>query len=67
MLRVYICMWLGIDQFFNLPQGKFGSRWKDIAKSAIGQAVLHLTKTEETARIPQPGLFSQSVSPSLVL
>ena len=44
-----------------LCQGKLGSRWKDIATAAVGQAVLHLTKVSEGARVPQPGIFSQTV------
>jgi E3 ubiquitin-protein ligase MYCBP2 len=41
--------------------GKFGKKWEEISNSAIGQAVLHLTKMSEPARLPQPGLFSQTL------
>ena len=44
------------------PQGKLGKKWEEISTSAIGQAVLHLTKMSEGTRLPQPGLFSQTVS-----
>ena len=42
-------------------QGSYGSQWEGYAKSAIGQAVLHLTKINEEAHMPVPGMFSQTV------
>ena len=37
-------------------------QWKDYAKSAIGQAVLHVTKIAEEARNADPGMYSHTVS-----
>ena len=45
----------------DMIQGSYGSQWEGYAKSAIGQAVLHLTKINEEARMPVPGMFSQTV------
>ena len=42
--------------------GSFGNAWEGISKSAVGQAVLHLTKVNEEARVPVPGMYSQTVS-----
>ncbi len=46
----------------DMIQGSLGVQWEGYAKSAIGQAVLHLTKISEDARMPVPGMFSQTVS-----
>ena len=46
----------------DMIEGSLGSQWEGYAKSAIGQAVLHLTKVNEEARMPIPGMFSQTVS-----
>ncbi len=46
----------------DMIQGALGPQWEGYAKSAIGQAVLHLTKINEEARMPVPGMFSQTVS-----
>ena len=46
----------------DMIQGALGPQWEGYAKSAIGQAVLHLTKIHEEARMPVPGMFSQTVS-----
>ena len=46
----------------DMIQGSLGPQWEGYAKSAIGQAVLHLTKISEDARMPVPGMFSQTVS-----
>ena len=46
----------------DMIQGSLGPQWEGYAKSAIGQAVLHLTKINEEARMPVPGMFSQTVS-----
>ena len=46
----------------DMIEGSLGSQWEGYAKSAIGQAVLHLTKVNEEARTPIPGMFSQTVS-----
>ena len=46
----------------DMIQGSLGPQWEGYAKSAIGQAVLHLTKMNEEARMPVPGMFSQTVS-----
>ena len=43
-------------------QGSLKGQWKDYAKSAIGQAVLHLTKISEEARNVDAGMYSQTVS-----
>lgn len=45
----------------DMVKGSLGSQWEGYAKSAIGQAVLHLTKINEEARVPVPGMFSQTV------
>lgn len=46
----------------GMIEGTLGAQWEGYAKSAIGQAVLHLTKINEEARMPIPGMFSQTVS-----
>ena len=46
----------------DMIKGALGSQWQGYAKSAIGQAVLHLTKVPEEARVPNPAMYSQSVS-----
>lgn len=46
----------------EMTKGTLGLQWQGIAKSAIGQAVLHLTKVNEEARVPIPGMYSQTVS-----
>ena len=46
----------------DMIQGTMGSQWEGYAKSAVGQAVLHLTKISEEARMPVPGIYSQTVS-----
>lgn len=51
----------------EMIQGSLGSQWEGYAKSAIGQAVLHLTKISEEARMPVPGMFSQTVSSAFCL
>ena len=45
-------------------QSVLKGQWKDYAKSAIGQAVLHLTKINEEARNADPGMYSHTVSSS---
>ena len=51
----------------DMMEGSFGAQWEGYAKSAIGQAVLHLTKINEEARMPVPGMFSQTVSSACML
>lgn len=46
----------------EMTRGRLGGQWQGYAKAAIGQAVLHLTKLHEEARVPNPGLYSQTVS-----
>ena len=46
----------------DMVKGSLGGQWEGYSKSAIGQAVLHLTKISEEARVPVPGMFSQTVS-----
>ena len=46
----------------DMSKGTLGAQWEGYAKSAIGQAVLHLTKVNEEARVPIPGMYSQTVS-----
>ena len=46
----------------DMITGSFGNTWEGISKSAVGQAVLHLTKVNEEARVPVPGMYSQTVS-----
>ena len=46
----------------NMTKGSLGTPWQEFAKSAIGQAVLHLTKIPEEARVPNPAMYSQTVS-----
>ena len=46
----------------DMIQGSLGPQWEGYAKSAVGQVVLHLTKINEEARMPVPGMFSQTVS-----
>ena len=45
----------------DMITGSFGNSWEGYSKSAIGQAVLHLTKVNEKARVPDPGMYSQTV------
>ncbi len=45
----------------DMVKGSLGSQWEECSKSAIGQAVLHMTKINEEARAPVPGMFSQTV------
>lgn len=45
----------------DMIQGSMGPQWEGYAKSAVGQAVLHVTKISEEARMPVPGMFSQTV------
>ncbi len=45
----------------DMVKGSLGGQWEGYSKSAIGQAVLHLTKISEEARVPVPGMFSQTV------
>lgn len=45
----------------DMITGSFGKTWEGYSKSAIGQAVLHLTKVNEEARVPVPGMYSQTV------
>ena len=51
----------------EMTRGGLGGAWQGYAKSAIGQAVLHLTKLHEEARTPNPGLYSQTVSRETVV
>lgn len=46
----------------DMTKGGMGSQWQGVSKAAIGQAVLHLTKINEEARVPNPGMYSQTVS-----
>ena len=46
----------------DMIKGVMGAQWQGMSKAAIGQAVLHLTKVVEEARVPNPGMFSQTVS-----
>lgn len=46
----------------DMTNGVLGAQWKGVSKAAIGQAVLHLTKINEGARVPNPGMYSQTVS-----
>ena len=46
----------------DMTKGSLGAQWQGYAKSAIGQAVLHMTKINEEARVPNPGMYSQTVS-----
>ncbi len=46
----------------DMTKGSLGAQWEGYAKSAIGQAVLHLTKIPEAARVPNPAMYSQTVS-----
>ena len=46
----------------DMITGSLGNAWEGISKSAVGQAVLHLTKVNEEARVPSPGMYSQTVS-----
>ena len=46
----------------DMIQGSLGPQWEGYSKSTIGQAVLHLTKINEEARMPLPGMYSQTVS-----
>ena len=46
----------------DMTAGSLGPQWRDYTRSAIGQAVLHLTKVQEEARVPNPGMYSQTVS-----
>ena len=46
----------------EITTGALGTQWQGVAKAAIGQAVLHLTKINEGARVPNPGMYSQTVS-----
>ena len=50
----------------DMTNGSFGGQWQGYTKSAIGQAVLHLTKLHEDARVPVPGMYSQTVSVSYI-
>ena len=45
-----------------MTTGELGQQWQGVSKAAIGQAVLHLTKINEGARVPNPGMYSQTVS-----
>ncbi len=45
----------------DMVKGFLGVQWEGCSKSAIGQAVLHMTKVNEEARVPVPGMFSQTV------
>lgn len=45
----------------DMVKGHLGTQWEGCSKSAIGQAVLHMTKINEEARVPVPGMFSQTV------
>ena len=46
----------------DMTKGSLGAQWQGMSKAAIGQAVLHLTKINEEARVPNPGMYSQTVS-----
>ena len=46
----------------DMIQGSLGPQWEGYSKSTVGQAVLHLTKINEEARMPVPGMYSQTVS-----
>ena len=46
----------------DMTSGGLGAGWQGVSKAAIGQAVLHLTKVNEDARVPNPGMYSQTVS-----
>ncbi len=46
----------------DMTKGSLGTQWEGFAKSAIGQAVLHLTKVPEAARVPNPAMYSHTVS-----
>ena len=45
----------------DMITGALGNAWEGYSKSAVGQAVLHLTKVNEEARVPVPGMYSQTV------
>lgn len=45
----------------DMITGSLGKAWEGYSKSAVGQAVLHLTKVNEEARVPVPGMYSQTV------
>ncbi|XP_019855060.1 PREDICTED: E3 ubiquitin-protein ligase MYCBP2-like isoform X1 [Amphimedon queenslandica] len=44
----------------DMTKSVLKGHWKDYAKSAIGQAVLHLTKVNEEARNADPGMYSHT-------
>ena len=46
----------------DMTKGTLGNQWQGIAKAAIGQTVLHLTKVHESVCVPDPGMYSQTVS-----
>lgn len=46
----------------DMIEGSLGPQWEGYSKSAVGQAVLHLTKINEEARMPVPGMYSQTVN-----
>ena len=45
----------------DMIKGGLGAQWEGYAKSAVGQAILHLTKVPEEVRVPEPGMYSQTV------
>lgn len=51
----------------DMITGSLGNAWEGYSKSAVGQAVLHLTKVNEEARVPVPGMYSQTVRKSIPL
>ena len=46
----------------EMTKGSLGNQWQGIVKSAVGQALLQLTKVHESVRVPDPGMYSQTVS-----
>jgi hypothetical protein len=44
-----------------MTAGELGQQWQGVSKAAIGQAVLHLTKINDGARVPNPGMYSQTL------
>ena len=51
-----------VELLKGMTAGDLGQQWQGVSKAAIGQAVLHLTKINEGARVPSPGMYSQTVS-----
>lgn len=53
-----------INLILDMATGKLSESWTDVSKAAIAEAILALTKLDESLRIPQQCIKTPTVSGS---